>query len=62
MDDFEKANISDDPTMSHERIMWYYSGQIHIRNILNAIQHELYPPEGMLTWPRSFGTELIDLM
>ncbi|KAI4193733.1 MAG: hypothetical protein LQ346_003837 [Caloplaca aetnensis] len=45
MDDFEKADMPDS-AIPYQTIMWYYSGQIHIRNMLNDIQSELYPPEG----------------
>ena len=45
MDDFEKADMPDS-AMPNQTMMWYYSGQIHIRNMLNDIQSELYPPEG----------------
>ncbi|KAL9002148.1 MAG: hypothetical protein Q9188_004910 [Gyalolechia gomerana] len=44
MDDFEKADMPDS-AIPFQTIMWYYSGQIHIRNMLNDIQSELYPPE-----------------
>ncbi|KAL8970058.1 MAG: hypothetical protein Q9183_001697 [Haloplaca sp. 2 TL-2023] len=44
MDDFEKVDMPDS-AMTNQTIMWYYSGQIHIRNMLNNIQRELYPPE-----------------
>ncbi|KAL8710852.1 MAG: hypothetical protein Q9220_004655 [cf. Caloplaca sp. 1 TL-2023] len=44
MDDFEKADMPDS-AMPNQTIMWYYSGQIHIRNMLNDIQSELYPPQ-----------------
>ncbi|KAL9614805.1 MAG: hypothetical protein Q9167_000715 [Letrouitia subvulpina] len=44
MDDFEKVSMPNS-AIPHQTIMLYYSGQIHIRNILNDIQHELYPPE-----------------
>ncbi|KAL9025244.1 MAG: hypothetical protein Q9196_005900 [Gyalolechia fulgens] len=44
MDDFEKADMPDS-AIPFQTIMWYYSGQIHIRNMLNDIQNELYPPE-----------------
>ncbi|KAL8857140.1 MAG: hypothetical protein Q9178_006316 [Gyalolechia marmorata] len=44
MDDFEKADMPDS-AMPNQTMMWYYSGQIHIRNMLNDIQSELYPPE-----------------
>ncbi|KAL8733456.1 MAG: hypothetical protein Q9166_002082 [cf. Caloplaca sp. 2 TL-2023] len=44
MDDFEKADMPDS-AIPNQTIMWYYSGQIHIRNMLNDIQSELYPPE-----------------
>ncbi|KAL9602108.1 MAG: hypothetical protein Q9219_002104 [cf. Caloplaca sp. 3 TL-2023] len=46
MDDFEKADMPES-AVPYQTIMWYYSGQIHIRNMLNDIQSELYPPEGM---------------
>ena len=49
MDDFEKVDMPDS-AMTNQTIMWYYSGQIHIRNMLNNIQRELYPPEGKCTW------------
>ena len=45
MDDFEKADMPDS-AVPNQTMMWYYSGQIHIRNMLNDIQSELYPPEG----------------
>ncbi|KAL8990997.1 MAG: hypothetical protein Q9177_000476 [Variospora cf. flavescens] len=45
MDDFEKADMPNS-AIPYQKIMWYYSGQIHIRNMLNKIQSELYPPEG----------------
>lgn len=32
-------------------LMFYYSGQIHIRNVLNEIQSNLHPPESMYTPP-----------
>lgn len=48
MDDFEKVDMPDS-AMTNQTIMWYYSGQIHIRNMLNNIQCELYPPEGKYT-------------
>ncbi|KAI4239086.1 MAG: hypothetical protein LQ349_000630 [Xanthoria aureola] len=44
MDDFEKANMPDS-AIPNQTMMWYYSGQIHIRNMLNDIQSELYPPQ-----------------
>ncbi|KAL8832185.1 MAG: hypothetical protein Q9170_004983 [Blastenia crenularia] len=44
MGDFEKADMPDS-AFPYQTIMWYYSGQIHIRNMLNDIQNELYPPE-----------------
>ncbi|KAL8719341.1 MAG: hypothetical protein Q9225_003642 [Loekoesia sp. 1 TL-2023] len=44
MDDFEKADMPDS-AIPYQTIMLYYSGQIHIRNMLNDIQSELYPPE-----------------
>ncbi|KAL8681305.1 MAG: hypothetical protein Q9186_002569 [Xanthomendoza sp. 1 TL-2023] len=44
MDDFEKADMPD-LAIPNQTIMWYYSGQIHIRNMLNDIQSELYPPQ-----------------
>ncbi|KAL9635607.1 MAG: hypothetical protein Q9204_002569 [Flavoplaca sp. TL-2023a] len=44
MDDFEKADMPDS-AVPNQTMMWYYSGQIHIRNMLNDIQSELYPPE-----------------
>lgn len=31
-------------------MMFYYSGQIHIRNVLNEIQSNLHPPESMYTF------------
>ncbi|KAL8772140.1 MAG: hypothetical protein Q9209_002575 [Squamulea sp. 1 TL-2023] len=43
MNDFEKADMPDS-AIPNQTIMWYYSGQIHIRNMLNDIQSELYPP------------------
>lgn len=33
--------------------MFYYSGQIHIRRILNNIQAILHPPESTYMFPRS---------
>ncbi|KAL8782601.1 MAG: hypothetical protein Q9213_005233 [Squamulea squamosa] len=44
MNDFEKADMPDS-AIPNQTIMWYYSGQIHIRNMLNDIQSELYPPQ-----------------
>ncbi|KAL8736900.1 MAG: hypothetical protein Q9181_002218 [Wetmoreana brouardii] len=44
MDDFGTADMPDS-AIPNQTIMWYYSGQIHIRNMLNNIQRELYPPE-----------------
>ncbi|KAL8664683.1 MAG: hypothetical protein Q9202_002818 [Teloschistes flavicans] len=44
MDDFEKADMPES-TIPNQTMMCYYSGQIHIRNMLNNIQCELYPPE-----------------
>ncbi|KAL8691895.1 MAG: hypothetical protein Q9218_002963 [Villophora microphyllina] len=44
MDDFEKADMPES-AIPNQTMMWYYSGQIHIRNMLNNIQCELYPPE-----------------
>lgn len=41
-------------------LMFYYSGQIHIRNVLNEIQSNLHPPESMYTPPTlhtSFKTQ-----
>lgn len=32
-------------------MMFYYSGQIHIRNVLNLIQSNLHPPESLSTSP-----------
>ncbi|KAL8777731.1 MAG: hypothetical protein Q9194_002391 [Teloschistes cf. exilis] len=46
MDDFEKADMPDSTVPPNQTMMCYYSGQIHIRNMLNNIQCELYPPEG----------------
>lgn len=45
MDDFEKADMPE-ASIPTQTMMCYYSGQIHIRNMLNNIQCELYPPEG----------------
>ena len=45
MDDFEKADMPES-AVPNQTMMWYYSGQIHIRNMLNDIQSELYPPKG----------------
>ncbi|KAI4196114.1 MAG: hypothetical protein LQ350_006750 [Teloschistes chrysophthalmus] len=44
MDDFEKADMPE-ASIPTQTMMCYYSGQIHIRNMLNNIQCELYPPE-----------------
>ncbi|KAI4164845.1 MAG: hypothetical protein LQ342_001478 [Letrouitia transgressa] len=57
MDDFEKVSMPNS-AIPHQTIMLYYSGQIHIRNILNDIQHELYPPEDQERATR--GTALRD--
>lgn len=46
MDDFEKADMPESTVPPNQTMMCYYSGQIHIRNMLNNIQCELYPPEG----------------
>lgn len=32
-------------------LMFYYSGQIHIRNVLNEIQSNLHPPESTYAFP-----------
>lgn len=32
-------------------MMFYYSGQIHIRNVLNQIQSNLHPPDSLSTSP-----------
>lgn len=39
--DFEDFNDEE------SSMMFYYSGQIHIRNVLNEIQSNLHPPESM---------------
>lgn len=34
-------------------LMFYYSGQIHIRKVLNDIQSNIHPPESLYNFPWS---------